>query len=198
MKFFTSDLHFNHKNICRGVSNWDSGHRDFDSLPEMNGVILNSINSRVRKHDELYILGDFAMGQKHLHPGFREKIDCHNIHLIRGNHDSSMVKDCGFSSIKDYDEVRIHADDGRSNTVVCFHYYIGGVWNNVGRGWFHLFGHSHGSLNPTIVQGKALDVGWDCHRQPLSENEIFELMDKRPERDSGLDHHSSDPQSWSF
>ena len=40
--WFTSDTHYSHKNICRGVSNWDSGYRDFDSLDEMNDAIIKN------------------------------------------------------------------------------------------------------------------------------------------------------------
>lgn len=202
MKYFTSDLHFNHKNICRGVSEWgeDANTRDFDNLSDMNDAILHSINSKVGKDDELYILGDFAMGPKAQHHGFRERIVCSNISLICGNHDHPNDPSWGhgFDNILDYMEVSVKAKDGRKNKIVCFHYYIGGVWNNVGRGWFHLFGHSHGSLDKSAIRGKAFDIGWDVWKEPLSEEEIFQEMDKLDETTDFIDHHTKTKSSWSY
>ena len=43
--FFTSDTHYNHKNICRGVTSWThaDGHtRDFSTLAKMNDTIVNN------------------------------------------------------------------------------------------------------------------------------------------------------------
>jgi calcineurin-like phosphoesterase family protein len=62
--FFTSDTHYNHTNICRGISNWDGrrGTRDFNSLDEMNASIIDGINSTVGEDDVLVHLGDWSFG----------------------------------------------------------------------------------------------------------------------------------------
>ena len=49
--WFTSDTHYNHKNICRGVTNWNRDSeeelerttRDFPDLDVMNEAIVNII-----------------------------------------------------------------------------------------------------------------------------------------------------------
>lgn len=97
--YFTSDSHYGHKNICRGVSTWNlndhGGHssvRDFDTLEDMNNTILNAINSVVKEDDILIHLGDVAFGGIENIWKFRKQIKCKNIHLILGNHDEHILK----------------------------------------------------------------------------------------------------------
>ena len=57
----TSDIHYSHKNICRGVTNWRTqdgqipinSTRDFQSIDEMNDVLVNNINSKVGQYDTI-------------------------------------------------------------------------------------------------------------------------------------------------
>ena len=68
--WITSDTHYNHKNICRGVTNWRlpngeipvSQTRDFKNLDYMNDVIVNTINGLVGQDDILIHLGDWSFG----------------------------------------------------------------------------------------------------------------------------------------
>lgn len=199
MKWFTSDLHLNHKNICRGVSEWEGGKgtRDFDNLDEMNRAVLDSINSRVAESDILYILGDFAFGDKSLIPTWRKKINCRDVRFLYGNHDRAIqekYQDC-FNNMNGqrghlthYGETHIKDRDGKKHGVVMFHYNIGGVWNKAGRGYFHLFGHSHGTMPKSEVRGKAFDVGWDVFQRPLNEVEVCDIMEGLGDNPK-LDHH---------
>mgnify|MGYP003704315713 CR=1 FL=1 len=45
--WFTSDTHYSHTNIVRGVSRWTDldKTRDFDTVEHMNDVIVNNINN---------------------------------------------------------------------------------------------------------------------------------------------------------
>lgn len=160
----------------------------------MNFAILSSINSSVGEDDELWILGDFAFGDKSCIPLFRKAINCKNVHLIYGNHDGAIKRSYEnrhlFSSCKDYDEIHIHDKDGGRHGLVLFHYYIGGVWNKAGRGYYHLFAHSHGSLPLSYVKGKCFDIGWDVWRRPLNEHEVCERMSVMQEFEQ-IDHHGN-------
>jgi calcineurin-like phosphoesterase family protein len=95
--WFTSDLHFGHKNIIRFC---DRPFKDYGSLDEqrlnsvsdsqvekMNEAILYNINSKVGQEDELWILGDIAMGNIDYTLKLVEKIICSNITIVAGNHD---------------------------------------------------------------------------------------------------------------
>jgi len=68
--FVTSDTHYGHKNICRGVTAWRlpdgsipiDQTRDFDTIEQMNESIISGINSVVGEDDVLIHLGDFSFG----------------------------------------------------------------------------------------------------------------------------------------
>lgn len=194
VKYFMSDPHFDHVNICCGVSKWNdkSSCRDFDTVAEMNNAILSSINSFVKTHDELWILGDFAFGDKNKIPYWRSLIRCNNVNLIYGNHDKHIRQSYElrslFHSCKDYDEIHIKDSDGNKHGLILFHYYIGGVWNKAGRGYYHLFGHSHNSLPRECIRGKCFDIVWDAWHKPLSEYEVCQEMVSRDEFEQ-IDHH---------
>ena len=88
--WFTSDSHFMHKNLCLGVSEWDDKHlsaRKFDTLEEMNELIVSNINKYVKEDDILYHLGDWSFGGIENIWEFRKQIKCKNIYLVPGNHD---------------------------------------------------------------------------------------------------------------
>ena len=93
--FFTSDTHYNHKNICRGVSDWGKGGefstRDFNTLSKMNDTIVNGINEVVGQDDILIHLGDWSFGGIDSISEFRRRIICKNIHLVLGNHDHHIL-----------------------------------------------------------------------------------------------------------
>jgi calcineurin-like phosphoesterase family protein len=94
--FFTSDTHFGHTNICRGVSKWDLTRpgktRDFKTLEEMNQAIVDGINSVVGQDDYLVHLGDWSFGGIDNIWNLRKQILCKNIILVFGNHDHHIAR----------------------------------------------------------------------------------------------------------
>lgn len=94
--FFSSDFHYNHKNIVRGCTNWEIGNngqrcRNFNTLEEHDQTLLNNINNTIKENDTLYFLGDFCFNGVDNIWNFRKQIKCKNIHLIFGNHDHHIV-----------------------------------------------------------------------------------------------------------
>jgi calcineurin-like phosphoesterase family protein len=97
--FFTSDTHYNHKNIVRGTSQWKtfeegSSHqktRDFDTLEEHNEALVKAINDTVKVDDELWHLGDWSFGGFDSIWQFRKRLHCKKVHLVFGNHDEHIV-----------------------------------------------------------------------------------------------------------
>ncbi len=83
MMWFTADLHLGDTNILRDMD------RPFDSVEEMNRKVIDAINECVAADDRLYILGDFTYRLPLAEAvRLRERIECKNVTLIRGNHDS--------------------------------------------------------------------------------------------------------------
>lgn len=85
-KFFTGDWHLSEK---KAPNTW-SFHRDFDSPEEMNDLIIQKINKYVGADDELYVLGDVAVGPE-CEPWLK-KIVCKNLFLIPGEKDIDTEK----------------------------------------------------------------------------------------------------------
>jgi hypothetical protein len=195
-----SDPHYNHKNICRGTTNWRTVEgeipieqtRDFTTLEKMNDAILKGINENVGQDDILICLGDWSFGGFESIEEFRNRIVCKNIHLVLGNHDHHIETNRGdiqkiFTSVSDYETLIIG-----KRTFRLFHYPIQS-WNGMNNGDIHLHGHVHLPPNRKFGQGKKMDVGMDGHPEFRPYNimrEILPIMDKRDVRsDMTNDHH---------
>jgi calcineurin-like phosphoesterase family protein len=171
-KFFTADHHFNHKGIIEHCN------RPFKNVLAMNEYLINCWNEVVPRGGLVYHLGDFAWGTGKGYGtlGVGEIIDRLNgqIILVRGSHDKPAIKLAhGFVKISLLEEVSINGQ-----LIVLCHYAMR-VWRASHFNSWHLYGHSHGRLEPI---GKSLDVGVDGHNfYPWSFDEIKQYMEKRPD-----------------
>jgi calcineurin-like phosphoesterase family protein len=138
----------------------------------MNETIVKNWNSVIGKNDEVYHLGDVAVGVQPSDP-LGELLYSLNgkIYLINGNHERAAHRyPQRFEWIKDYFELKAHGQH-----IVMFH-YAQRVWHKSHRGSWHLYGHSHGDL-PEIIGVNAFDVGMDCWNfTPLSFDQIHDRM----------------------
>ena len=199
--WITSDTHYHHKNICRGVTNWRTQDgkipmdqtRNFQDLDEMDSVIINNINQKVGPNDTLIHLGDVAFGGFEKIGEFLDRLVCKNVHLVLGNHDQHITKNREnirdrFLSVSNYLEVSIND----VNFVLCHYPYAS--WNKLGKGSIHLHGHIHFSAKDKWGKGKRLDVGMDGNGYfPYKITEIVHMMDRRQIRsEMDLDHHLDD------
>ena len=197
----TSDIHYSHKNICRGVTNWRTqdgqipinSTRDFQSIDQMNDALVNNINFKVGQNDTLIILGDIAFGGFESIGKFLDRLVCKNIHLVLGNHDHHIRNNREniqelFISVSDYLQVRINNQD-----FVLSHYPFAS-WNGLNKGVIHLHGHVHLSNQNKWGNGKRLDVGVDGNGYfPYKITEIVHMMDRREiGSDLSNDHHLDD------
>lgn len=172
--FFTSDHHFGHKNII------NFSNRPFESVEEMDEVMIQRWNERVGADDEVYHLGDVGLSSSGKLRKILERLNG-TIYLIKGNHEKS-AEACHsrFAWIKDYYELTIEDTDFErgEQMIVLFHYALR-EWNASHWGTYHLYGHSHGSLSDDS-QARAFDIGVDCHDfYPLSYSEVKAIMNKK-------------------
>lgn len=144
MNYFISDLHFGHKN-CLSFDN-----RPFTSIEENDETIIKNWNDTVGIDDDVYLLGDISWYNA------TKTIEIFNnlngyIHLIKGNHDSRLLKNrelqSRFCEITDYKELSL--DDG--HIVVLCHYPIP-CFNNHYYGSYHLFGHVHTGFEDNMME----------------------------------------------
>ena len=202
-----SDPHYNHKNICRGVTSWRTQDgeipieqtRDFPTLEKMNSAIVNNINNCVMPDDTLICLGDWSFGGFESIREFWDRIMCKNIHLILGNHDHHIKKnrnDCQelFKSVSHYNTLEIGQFKFR-----MIHYPISS-WDGLGKGVMHFHGHCHLPTHLRFGKGQRMDVGMDGHPEFRPYNmmdEVIPLLRHRPKISEvgEYDHHLDNIQN---
>ena len=82
--WLTSDLHFGHDRMFV----W--GVRGYSSVEEMNEAQVEKWNAKADDEDDIYVLGDFMLGDKS-NIKYIERLKG-NIHIVYGNHDTDARK----------------------------------------------------------------------------------------------------------
>ncbi|WP_022872646.1 metallophosphoesterase [Nesterenkonia alba] len=94
--FFTSDPHFGHANIIRYCD------RPFRDVQEMDEVLISRWNDVVGPDDEVWVLGDYAMGDRSRGLGYLTRMNGTK-YLVAGNHDRcSPTEKTGHLHIQEY------------------------------------------------------------------------------------------------
>lgn len=175
MIYFTSDTHFGHKNIIKYYN------RPSTTVDEMDQLLIDRWNEKIKKDDQVYHLGDCFWNMKLQKAREIRKQLNGRIYLIKGNHehvaeqlqkggDLSDMKHFNppFEWIKDYYELMVEGQ-----RIILFHYPMRS-WNFQTHGSWHLYGHCHGSHPPV---GLSFDIGVDCWNcYPLSFDEVKHQM----------------------
>lgn len=229
MKYFTADLHLCHPFVAAtrgfykrtadvpeqagrpdGINAFrhSMSEKDFNALVDVkrhDRTVINRINARVGKQDELYILGDLSSGGAaslrhtlslldglHVPPSRR--------HLVLGNHDGFRMKPSNaadiavrFGSVSDSLFADIDGIPAVLSHVPRYEYLDGSVREGmasnslektlckhaprVPHGIIHLYGHTHGR-NPDEFHDKwSINVGLDAwNLRPVSEYEIRKAL----------------------
>lgn len=159
--FFTSDLHFNHKNII------DYDERPYKNVEEMEVGLIKNWNNTVGRKDKVYIIGDFAMGNTYHWRSIIHQLQG-DLVLVRGNHDvdskATMARliDDGVPMFQDVADILFKRMDGIDLTLCHYPYstyegedrYLARRPANTGRWLLH--GHTH---KGPIVQKNMINVG---------------------------------------
>lgn len=197
-RWLTSDLHFSHINIL------DYCKRPFSNIDDMNRNIIDNINSMVSQDDELWILGDIAMGQLEFSLPLVKRILARKI-IVAGNHDRihpyygtkstrflpQYLEATGAERIET-GNTTLTLSDGTNVLVSHFPYPDKDFRPQVSRngkintkdkfadyrlkdeGGWLLCGHVH---EKWAVQGKQINVGIDAWGgKPVSEDTIIDLI----------------------
>lgn len=150
MRYYIADLHFFHE-----AMNTKMDRRGFESVGAMNQYMLERWNRKVRKNDDVIILGDLSWGKADETNQLLNKLNG-RLYLIQGNHDR-FAKDNRFDAsrfvwIKPYEEMH----DNKRKVVLC-HYPImcyNGQYR-VDEGGnpkvYMLYGHVHDTLDQRLL-----------------------------------------------
>ena len=159
--FFTADTHFDHDNIRQYCN------RPWSSVGEMNEVLIQNWNSIVKKEDTIFHLGDFTLGNKNRVQKFIERLNG-NIFFVKGSHDTEdwlPLRNLYIQGLKD--------EYGSKRLIVLCHYSMRS-WEKSHYASWHLWGHSHGKLEP---YGLSFDVGVDCNNYyPFNLEQVIAKM----------------------
>lgn len=152
-KFFIADTHFGHEEIIAYCD------RPFDSVEQMNNIMIENWNSRVTNDDDVYIIGDvFYTGRGAKNS--KEAIDIVSrlrgkLHLVAGNHDIPYLKNTEYHYLfADVDQIRYLKHDG-VNIFMC--HYPMAEWSGYYRGSYHIYGHIHNHKNTAYSFMRQLD-----------------------------------------
>lgn len=193
--FFTSDLHFSHRNIakfCPHTRPQPSQQGDIDTL---DNYMIALWNDTVGVDDDVYNLGDltFSHNLRHIKKVLSHLNGRH--HLIFGNHDDIIQNNLDkflntpkhdgnplLSSAQSYLKLNLKA---QGKTLILFHYPIA-EWDGCHKGYYHLHGHIHDRM--AAIGGRILNVGFDLHGKLLTLDEVVRYLEDLPK----LDHFSDD------
>ncbi len=149
--FFTSDLHFSHKNIHR----FCPATRPDSDPAVMDEKMIQRWNEQVKPEDTVWILGDVFFCQESRAIQIMRRLPGHK-HLVYGNHDQVIREShrlqSMFESVQEYKEINM------PERVCLFHYPIY-EWNKIHHGSYHFHGHIHERLSG--VPGRILNVCMD-------------------------------------
>lgn len=180
MVFFTADMHFGHRAII------NMQNRPFESVEEMDRILLQNYNSVVRQNDTVYILGDICHHMK--------IEDADNLirklngkkYLIVGNHDKKYDPRL-FEDIKDFMKISV---EGRNFALM---HYPMLSWPKKSSGGYQLHGHIHARMEyneKNRAEGiRRYDVGVDANNFfPVSVKQIIDFFGEQV----NIDDHKFD------
>ena len=162
MYWFTSDEHYNHKNIIKYCN------RPFDSVTEMDRGLRERHNSVVNNATDVVIhAGDFTLGRERKAAEYISQL--HGQHIfLKGSHDYWLPKNTCSIWEKTIDKQFV---------VVC--HYAMRTWHRSHYNSWQLFGHSHGNLEP---EGKQWDIGVDNNDfYPVCFDDLKKIMETMPD-----------------
>jgi calcineurin-like phosphoesterase family protein len=172
--WFTADQHFGHDNIIAMCI------RPFSTIEEMNFILVDKWNQRVKPQDEVFLLGDvfYRISYKDA-LNIREKLNG-KIHLILGNHDKIAKNMRGWASVSESFEYKTTVKD--IDLTIFLNHYAHYTWPHSYQDYhWHLYGHSHGQLpeNPFYPSFDCGVDSWDYY--PISLQQVIEKIVKKKE-----------------
>lgn len=178
--WLTADQHFGHSKII------DYVHRPFSSVEEMDEVMAQRWNERVKPEDVVYHLGDFTLSNFKAFEYYLSKLNG-TVFIVPGGHDYRWLNsykkngsDEKFTVLSSLIMINV-----RGVEIVLCHYPLLS-WERGHYGVYHCHGHSHGNIGcigrgmegAGVRPGYRIDVGVDCNNfYPVSITDIINRID---------------------
>lgn len=184
--WFSADIHIDHTNCIHLTG------RPFNNVQEMEALIVENINKKVKPDDVLFLVGDVCLGKKASWVRFLSALDCKNIILIIGNHDkwACIPKDMVIA-VLEVARLRMYG-----KTFLVSHYpYRCSPWRAFWKrlhpsvcsikrpkdtGLWLLHGHTHQKDRLCDYHPRQLNVGVDANGfAPISGEEIISIIQRK-------------------
>lgn len=150
MRYYISDLHFYHANM-----NTQMDQRGFASFEEMNEYMIEQWNQKVRKNDEVVILGDFSIAKGEKTNELLQRLKGKK-YLIVGNHDRFLNDKTFDRSLFKWIEPYMELNDNKRK-VILSHYPVfcyNGQYRLNDQGEpkvYMLYGHVHNTYDELLI-----------------------------------------------
>lgn len=182
MNYYISDTHFGHENLLK------LSGRPFSSVEKMDEAMIENWNSKVKRSDTVYIIGDLIYKSARSPEWYLDRLNGKKI-LILGNHDDSWLRRIDAS--KYFAEVTrlMEATVGGKHVMFCHYPML--EWRDsrkVGsrKLGYLIYGHTHNKVSPLYRPlfeiGNALNAGADINgyapvtfEELQRNNELFKL-----------------------
>lgn len=185
--WFTSDLHFYHRNIMNYCS------RPWKTVEEMNEALINNWNSVVKDDDIVFNLGDFAFASNSKWKEILERLKGKH-YLILGNHDVSRYPSDKIMGLFERVEQQMLLKIDEQYVYLNHYPFLcyGGSWKNPEHAVWQLFGHTHSSPNSSGLDDSRLvhlfpyqyDVGVDNNNYtPVSFKQVKDIINSQVEHE---------------
>jgi len=188
-RWFTADQHFGHANII------EYSGRPFGNVDEMNRALIDRWNDVVADDDEVWMLGDFAMGKIDETLPLVAELSGRKV-LLTGNHDrcwpghgrrsegwEQRYLDAGFDEIV---HGTVTLSIGEHGALGCHFPYRGDSQDRdrfvdsrpTDRGRWLLHGHVH---ERWLQRGRMINVGVDAwNYRPVGDEDLTRLIGSGP------------------
>lgn len=163
--WFIADTHFGHENMFKMRREAKIGGFSCSTLEEMNQMLIDNWNSRVKEKDFVVVVGDFVWKPKEF-LSIVSKLNGQKI-LVTGNHDTRDVKKSDvWLDVKNILHLRLGETSNCPKKdkldFYCCHYPIRD-WNGRYHGSYHIYGHTHIF---DMEDSRAFNVGVDVNIDP--------------------------------
>lgn len=179
--FFTSDLHFFHKNVIKFCN------RPFENIKEMNVALIKNWNNVVKEDDIIFSLGDFNWyPTRHETKKLVDKLNGIK-YFIPGNHDKDdMYSLCESENVFICQDIAtLYLKTPNKLYEICLCHYPLMSYAHSDTGAYQFFGHIHSKKGTIMAEfGKILpvnkrqiDVGvdrWDY--TPVNFNDLIKIL----------------------
>lgn len=175
--WFTSDTHLSHPSIlyfhpkrrmAAGITLEELQADKKTAIEKHDEWLIDLWNKTVKKQDNIYILGDFCLGNRERTEQILKRLNGKK-YLIRGNHDKSCKGlENYFEWVGDIKEVKFthnqydFIDPNETFALEMCHFPMLS-WNRRPHGTCHIHGHCHNSISDynTFSGELRVDVGFD-------------------------------------